>query len=335
MPAILDSTLQCGITPIRPSTPGQVPQVPGPSLEEYTSDEVQDITTTPGAQYTRYINVDGLEETNFAITVAVSPAYVWETPYLGLRLWVDGVILTPHTYKLSKNHPTLRVLDHISCKQDDDVIYRSPLKFGKLEIVDDDDDAALNRHISEEELKHLGTIIIHLYRATGSPPKPETPVKPAKAAKSLDSKKTPASPFSPISVQPLTKVPEKKLKGQDISYGVQFGPARPVVLPPSRPTSSSRRLVLLDAKDKPFMKFRFLYRSKRALQSLGVLPMEEAPGGELKPILEMTPRIRVESPSSSSVTRNERDGKAPSQSLQTPPRAKKRKIEFVDLTELD
>lgn len=137
MPAVLDSTLQCGITPIRPILLPWLgaPQVPNQSLEEYTNDEAQDITTTPGALYTRYINVDGLEEMNFAVTFAVSPKYVWETPYLGVRIWVDGVSLLPHAYKLSKNNPTLRIVDHVSRNPgEDDVVYRSPLKFGKLEI---------------------------------------------------------------------------------------------------------------------------------------------------------------------------------------------------------
>ena len=109
--------------------------MPDQSLEEYTNDEVQDITTTPGAHYTRYINVDGLEERNFAVTLALSPEYVWETPYLAVRILVDGVSLSSQPYRMSENHPTLRVVEHVLRKPDDeDVVYRSPIKFGKLEI---------------------------------------------------------------------------------------------------------------------------------------------------------------------------------------------------------
>ena len=107
---------------------------------------------------------------------------------------------------------------------------------------------------------------------------PETPVKPTKPAKA---KKTAAASPS-VSVPSLTKVPEKKLKGQDISYGVQFGPARAVIVPPSRPNPNSRGWYLLDDRNKPFMTFRFLYRSEKALQSLGILPREDALRPEFK-----------------------------------------------------
>ncbi|RPB21910.1 hypothetical protein L211DRAFT_410507 [Terfezia boudieri ATCC MYA-4762] len=265
----------------------------------------------------------------------IIPEYVWETPYLGIRVWVDGVSLSPSTHRLSKNHPTLKLVDRELRKPgDDDVVYRSALKFGKLEIVDDD--AALNQHISDEELKHLGTILIHFYRGTDSPHKPAAPVKPTKAARPEGSKKTPVAPTNSPSIpsQSLTKVPEKKLKGQDIAYGVQFGPARAVVNSRSRPSPNTRSWMLVDAQDKPFVTFRFLYRSEKALQSLGVLPRQEALRPESKPIMAISPRIRIESPSSSSATKNERIDNAPSQSSQAAPRAKKRKIEFVDLTEL-
>ncbi|KAF8445197.1 hypothetical protein BGX38DRAFT_1271407 [Terfezia claveryi] len=333
MPAILGSALQCAITPIRHIHRFwfEAPLVPDPPLEEYMSDDIKDITTTPGAHYTRYVNVDGLEEINFAISFTVSPEYVWETPYLGIQVWVDGVNLLPSIYRLSKNHPTLKLVDRVLRKPgDDDVVYRSALKFGKLEIVDDD--AALNQHISDEELKHLGTILIHLYRGADS----AALLKPTKAARPEGSKKTPAgpsdSPNEPL--QSVTKVPEKKLKGQDIAYGVQFGPARAVVNSPSRPSPNTRSWMLVDAQAKPFMTFRFLYRSEKALQSLGVLPRQEALRPESKPIMEMSPRIRIESPNSSSATKNERVDKAPSQSSQAAPHAKRRKIEFIDLTEL-
>lgn len=122
-------SIQCNITPV---LPGQARQGP---LEKYKSDEMQDVTATPGARYSRYINVDGLEEMNFAITVTVSQEYAWEAPYLGVYMFVDGVSLLTHAHKLSKLYPALRITDHTSKKPDNDnVIYKSPLKFGKLEI---------------------------------------------------------------------------------------------------------------------------------------------------------------------------------------------------------
>lgn len=132
-------------------------------------------------------------------------------------------------------------------------------------------------------MKKLGVILVQIYRGTDSPPKPEKPEKAAKAATPKSSKKTPPDSSSlGILVQSLTKVPEKKLKGQDISYGVQFGPARAIELAPPKRSSSSPGWMLIDNKKSPFMSFEYLYRSRKALQSLGVLPREEAPRRELK-----------------------------------------------------
>ncbi|KAI5809649.1 hypothetical protein DFH27DRAFT_535690 [Peziza echinospora] len=216
----------------------------GGKFEEYEDDELyqEDRSTT-----SRYINIDGSEGKAFWIQLTcLDKTFVLDRSFDSIRatISVDGTELRTGSAWRSPYLP--RVLNRNSYNTPSGTVEQT-LLFCKLSLSEEASDS---KNVSARNIKSLGEIVIQLRRAKSTHGQ-------NRIIHSTEAKND-------------TKFHEKNLKGRDISHGVQFGEST---------TATNIAWVHLKPIDKdPFVQFRFLYRSRKALESLLILKPLDVPG---------------------------------------------------------
>ncbi|KAI6828908.1 hypothetical protein KC340_g8947 [Hortaea werneckii] len=241
---------------IHPNVPGMTVsiKVAGQDLPEHDDEDAQNVSPEVVRKY-----IEAISGAQFRMSVQFSPEeFQYANQTVVVSAYCDGQSTSKRDFKpkyTASNIP--RFFGNWFATGKDGRVTERDLIFSDLTIHDGQVDKDLLG-----KLHDLGTITIKWYRAT------------LKLRESYT-----ANPGSEKGPRVGGQLPEKNLKGQSVTHHTTYGAERVVGRSRNRARSRypARSEYRVDKVGEPFVVFKFKYRSRGALQSLGLLPRSPSP----------------------------------------------------------
>ncbi|KAJ2986948.1 hypothetical protein NUW58_g4784 [Xylaria curta] len=222
-------------------------QIAGNDAVEYDAND-NDIVNATCPTVTKY--VECVDDAEFAIRIATKRDYAWgyKNHRVSYGVYIDGQPVASKNF----SHPSQKTVDSkvAFCSQSQQWNgYK--LRFSAISTTDDDSKERVARDLALA--KHLGEIRVSVKRCTISGRCDSN----ARRGQRHHTRKF--------------ELAEKSMKGEVISHGTAFSP-------PEKLQSQDRVLTKMLPEDNgPIAVFRFLYRSRDALQKSLIIPRDASP----------------------------------------------------------